>query len=109
MKTLIGLLALLGCLSATFAAERETLNVRDFGAKGDGQTKDTAAIQKALDACAANGGGTVFVPEGSYQGVYLTGSLMLHANTTLQLSAPGQLDGQPGHRRLPNRKCPLGR
>jgi len=95
MKTLIGLLALLGCLSAACAAEHETLNVLDFGAKGDGQTKDTAAIQKALDACAANGGGTVFIPEGSYQGIYLTGSLLLHANTTLQLAGRASLMGSP--------------
>ena len=52
-------------------------------------TKDTAAIQKALDACAAAGGGTVLVPEG----IYLTGSLMIGANTTLQLAARASLVG----------------
>jgi polygalacturonase len=50
-------------------------NVRDFGAAGDGQALDTAAIQAAIDACAARGGGTVLVPAGGY----VTGSLFLRS------------------------------
>lgn len=41
-------------------------NVRDFGAKGDGITDDTASIQRAIDAAAAAGGGQVYVPTGTY-------------------------------------------
>ena len=52
--------------------ERHTLSVRDFGAKGDGKTDDTKAIQKALDS-AAGTHGTVFVPEG----VYMCGELKM--------------------------------
>src|SRR4029079_5215854 len=44
----------------------ETLNLRDFGATGDGTTDDAAAFQKALDALATAGGGTLFIPEGKY-------------------------------------------
>jgi hypothetical protein len=55
--------------------------VSDFGAAGDGVSKDTAAIQKAIDACAAAGGGTVYFGPGTY----LSGSLHLRSNLTLLL------------------------
>ena len=41
-------------------------NVQNFGAKGDGITDDTAAIQSAIDAAAAAGGGQVYLPTGTY-------------------------------------------
>ena len=43
-----------------------TINVKSFGAVGNGVTDDTAAIQAAIDACAAAGGGSVYVPPGVY-------------------------------------------
>ena len=58
-------------------------NPRDFGARGDGTTKDTAAIQKAMDACAAAGGGTVYLGPGRY----LTAPFYLASNVTLYLEA----------------------
>jgi polygalacturonase len=64
-------------------------NVLDFGAKGDGITKDTAAFQAALDLCATNGGGTVTVPPG----VYLIGSIIIGPNTTLRLEGRANLIG----------------
>jgi hypothetical protein len=42
------------------------INVRDFGAQGDGATDDTAAIQRAIDAAAEKGGGGVWFPPGNY-------------------------------------------
>jgi polygalacturonase len=55
--------------------------VTAFGAKADAQTKDTPAIQKAIDTCAANGGGTVYFPPGTY----LAGSLHLKSRVALYL------------------------
>ena len=51
-------------------------NVRDFGAAGDGATKDTAAIQAAIDAATAAGGGEVRVPAGRY----ITGTIYLKSH-----------------------------
>jgi hypothetical protein len=42
------------------------INVKSYGAAGDGTTDDTLAIQATIDACTAQGGGTVWVPEGTY-------------------------------------------
>jgi polygalacturonase len=64
----------------------EVFNVRDFGAKGDGTTFDTAAIQKALDACEKSGG-TVEFPAGTF----LSRPLTLHSKTTVKLDAGATL------------------
>lgn len=56
----------LTCLNKSTFATPGTLNVRDFGATGDGVTDDAPAFQKALDALATAGGGTLLVPEGKY-------------------------------------------
>jgi len=67
------------------------LNVHDFGALGDGKTKDTVAIQQALDRCSVLGGGEVLVPAGEY----LTGAIALRSNTLLRLDAGASLLGTP--------------
>jgi polygalacturonase len=66
-----------------------TISPLDFGAKADGVTLDTAAIQSAIDACATRGGGTVYVPVGRY----LTGALFFRDNITLHLEAGATLFG----------------
>lgn len=63
--------------------------IRRFGAVGDGTTLDTAAIQQAIDAASAAGGGTVFV----HPGVYLCGGVELKTNVTLHLEAGAYLWG----------------
>lgn len=65
-------------------------NVIDYGAVGDGVTKDTASIQRAIDECAVQGG-TVIVPPG----VYLTGSIFLRSNVELHIEQGATLLGSP--------------
>jgi len=64
-------------------------NVRLYGAVGDGQTWDAPAIQSVIDDCAAQGGGTVYLPAGQY----LTGSLFLHNNISLHLDSGATILG----------------
>jgi polygalacturonase len=58
-------------------------DVKTYGAKGDGKTLDTAAINKAIDAASAAGGGTVVFPAGEY----LSYSIHLKSNIVLHLDA----------------------
>ncbi|HEY3860495.1 MAG TPA: glycoside hydrolase family 28 protein [Verrucomicrobiae bacterium] len=86
------LAALAGLLFFTGAAwgAGETFNVRDFGALGDGKTMDSPAIQKAIDACAKAGGGTVRLPPGNY----LSKPLFLRGrDLTFQLDLGAVLQG----------------
>ncbi len=62
---LIGLLVPAGLLQAA-AATDSYYNVKKYGAKGDGVTIDSQAINKAIDEAAAAGGGTVYFPAGKY-------------------------------------------
>ena len=60
-----------------------SFDVRVFGATGDGKTLDTPAINKAIDAASAAGGGTVLFPAGNY----LCYSIRLKSNISLYLNA----------------------
>ena len=89
--TLGAILALLLGQAGCAGVSRDALNVRTFGAVGDGTTKDTAAFQKALDICTAANGGEVVVPAGNY----LIGSIELKSYTTLRLEKGAHLIGSP--------------
>jgi hypothetical protein len=64
-------------------------NIRDFGAKGDGKTLDTQALQAAIDSCTRDAGGTVLVPPG----VFPIGTVEMKSNVTLHLAAQAKLLG----------------
>lgn len=64
-------------------------NIRAYGAKGDKATLDTAALQAAIDACTADGGGTVLVPAGTFT----IGTVEIKSNVTLHIAAGGTLLG----------------
>jgi polygalacturonase len=73
------------------AAGARIYNVCDYGAKGDGKTLNTKAIQSAIDKCFADKGGTVLIPTGDF----LSGTLELKSNVTLHIAASGKLLGSP--------------
>ncbi len=78
----IVLIAGANAVSADAAAPGgKVFNVRDAGAKGDGKTLDTAAIQKSLDQCGKAGGGVVLLSPGTY----LSKPVVIRTKTTLQL------------------------
>lgn len=59
-------------------------SITDYGAIGDGSTVNTASIQKAVDACRADGGGRIVIPTGDF----VSGTICLHSNMELRLD-PG--------------------
>jgi len=75
-------------LQAVAAAAR-TRVISDEGAVGDGLTLNTAAIQGAIDGCAAEGGGVVVVPKG----VFLSGAIFLKQGVNLRVERDGVLKG----------------
>jgi polygalacturonase len=74
------------CVPAA-ADETRVFDVRESGAKGDGKTLDTAAIQKALDACGKTGGGMVRFPAGTY----LSQPITIKSKTAVVLEADAVL------------------
>ena len=85
IRRIIALAPLLLCAAAAAASSPPgAFSIRDFGAKGDGRSLDTAAINQAILAADAAGGGTVLVPPGTY----VSASIRLRSNLTLYLE-PG--------------------
>lgn len=83
------LFTLSGAETPAASVSTAVLNIRDFGALGNGEASDTAAIQKAIDACTAAGGGQVLVPDGSY----VTGTIRMKDKVTLHLAKDAVLLG----------------
>ena len=110
MKPLLPVLLVAGCgviVAPSMAAETKTapmatfsangeFNVRAFGARGDGQALDSPAINRAIDAAAAAGGGTVLFPAGTYLSlaVHLKSNIRLHLDQGAVLLAAPTTDTQ---------------
>ena len=88
-------------------------NVRDFGAKGDGTTKDTAALQSAINACSEKGGGRVVLSSGTF----LSGAIQLKSGVELRIVKDARLLASPDIADFPDwnakhvvtANCPRGR
>lgn len=83
------------CLTIKTAHEFVTLNVRDFGAKGDGIQDDTIYIQAAIMACPKDG--RVLIPEG----IYRISSLFLKSELNLELAKGAVLSAETERTKFP--------
>src|SRR5690242_16869174 len=90
-------LGLLGAFLLAAPASALTCTPEQYGARANGTTKDTDAIQKAIDVCAMKGGGIVTLA----RGVYLTAPITLKNNITLNIAAGATLLGSPDHADYP--------
>lgn len=93
------LLAFTSLLLHAAAWADSPINVKDFGASGDGETDDTAAFQRALDAAAAEGGGAVLAPRGNY---FFAG----HLNVPQAVALKGVWESVPAHNGIRDRGLP---
>jgi len=84
MRKLI--LAVMAHLYAIFLSDAATYNILDYGAVMN--QKSTVAIQKAVDACHAGGGGTVIIPAGKF----ITGTIVLKSRVNLYLESGAMLE-----------------
>lgn len=84
-------------VSKTYITKDEfvTLNVKKFGAKGDGETLDTNFIQACINACPKNG--RVYIPKGEYY----TGPIFLKSDITIELDKDARLIGDTDRNHYP--------
>ena len=73
----------------SYSQPLHVFNPFDFGAKADGVTLDTKAIQDAIDDCHKNGGGKVYL----HKGTFISGTIILQNNVTLYIEAGATLRG----------------
>ena len=88
-KGIVKMRMLFATFLAAMVAQGADFNVRAFGAKGDGAAKDTAAIQRAVDAAHAAGGGRVVLDAGTY----LSGTIWLKDGVELHLAKGAVVKG----------------
>jgi polygalacturonase len=91
------LLALL--VAVALPVQAKVCDANSYGAKADGTTKNTQAIQAAIDDCAKAGGGTVKLSGGTF----LSGPIVLKSHVTLDLDKGTTLLGSPDHADYPKK------
>ena len=81
--------------SLTLSAKDLYYNVLTFGAKGDGKTNNTKAINAAIDAAAKNGGGTVYFPAGNFLSytIHMKSKINLHLDQGAVLIGDQEVNG----------------
>jgi len=80
LQALVVAMLMVGSYIPAFADSGKLFNVTSFGAMGDGNTLDTPAIQRAIDAAAKSGGTVIF-----RTGTYLSGSIFVKSGVTLRV------------------------
>lgn len=90
--------AVLVVFAMAAASAATVCDVHSFGAKGDGKTKDTAAIQAAIDHCASQGGGRVVLAKAKS---FVSGPIILKSNITLDIAAGTVLEASGDHEDFP--------
>ncbi|MDP4274500.1 MAG: glycosyl hydrolase family 28 protein [Bacteroidota bacterium] len=83
--------------------EGRVFDVLNYGAKGDNKTNNTLAIQSTIDACSANGGGSVYL----HDGIFISGTLELKDNVTLFVAEGALLRASALHADFPAKICSL--
>ena len=87
----VSFFGVLAVSSECLAAGVAVFNVKDYGATGKRSDDARAAIQKAIDACAAAGGGMVYLPPGEY----ISGTIHLRSHVRLHIEAGSRLIASP--------------
>jgi polygalacturonase len=80
-----------------FSAPLSHYDVRAYGARGNGKTADTVAIQKAVDVCAADGGGRVVFPAGRY----VSGPIFLKSRVRIEVESGAVIEGSTNFSEYP--------
>jgi polygalacturonase len=93
-------LILIGCFLFSLLLSAKEYNIAKYGAVNDGKTINTIAVQKAIDDCNKNGGGTVMVDGG---GVYVIGTIFLKSNITLHIDNGTTLQGSTNQNDYPEK------
>lgn len=89
MTQKLNLIALFLVMAVSALAKQPIYNITDFGARGDGKTNNTKAINSAIETASKNGGGTVYFPAGKF----LSYTIRLKSHITLHLDQGAVLIG----------------